>query len=295
VEIVSLQDGNDKTPLYCMPTVSGSVSAYIELAKIVGQDRPVYGIRTVHRAQTGSLELFASLQDMADCIAGKLAEFHSYGPIYLIGYSFGGHLAIEVARQLVERRKAVPLVAIIDKAPSRSCVSFSFRAFHFLRYVGPWVLRIMIRLVNDPKHRVSYRDIALLKLRGRRRVESESWYKEMPKRRKEYLDLSLANARKYRFVGKYNGKMLLFRQKPSPATTKHPLKPWGRHDDYGWHRTTGADVQVIYLTGDHASCIQHPDVVDLASDLRTAMNDWDGLVGLTIPETLLATADEVIK
>src|SRR5262245_3543831 len=42
VEIVCLQQGNDNTPLYCMPTLTGSVSKYLELAKILGVDRPVY-------------------------------------------------------------------------------------------------------------------------------------------------------------------------------------------------------------------------------------------------------------
>ena len=31
-------------PLYCMPIASGSVDNYLDLARIIGQDRPVYGI-----------------------------------------------------------------------------------------------------------------------------------------------------------------------------------------------------------------------------------------------------------
>src|SRR4029077_9076896 len=45
VKIVCLHQGNDHTPLYCMPNIAGSVGSYIGLAKMLGGYRSVYGIQ----------------------------------------------------------------------------------------------------------------------------------------------------------------------------------------------------------------------------------------------------------
>src|SRR5262249_12434441 len=98
VQMVCLRQGKESTPLYCMPNIFGSVSPYIELARALG--RPAYGMQI---ADDRGLQAFASLKEMAALIAGKLLTHSTDGPICLIGYSFGGYLAIEVARQLVEQ------------------------------------------------------------------------------------------------------------------------------------------------------------------------------------------------
>jgi Thioesterase domain/Phosphopantetheine attachment site len=163
VEILSLQQGKDNTPLYCMPSITGSVSCYIDLAKILGRDRPVYGIWIADQAQTGMSEAFASLRKMAASMTAKLLTRHREGPICLIGHSFSGHLAIEVARQLVGHGKLVTFVGIIDTMPGAASLAPAHRIYHFARNVGPWALKVASRGIADVKHWVNLNYCAKVK------------------------------------------------------------------------------------------------------------------------------------
>ena len=271
MEIVCLQKGNGNTPLYCMPTTAGSVTSYSELAKILGADRPVYGIRIAGREHTQKFEAFASLQEMAASMAVKLLAQHGDGPICLIGYSFGGYMAIELARQLVGHGKLVPFVGIIDMRPPPASFAPSFRICHFARNVGPWALTVAARIVTDTKQWLNYRNAFLRKLRRQHRIHTQNWYPGLPEGRKNIVNQNIANRRKFRFEGIYRGTIFLFRQRPSLAHFDHPFRPQ-KLADYGWQRITGANIHVVYIAGDHASCMQQPDVVYLANELRLVLD-----------------------
>jgi thioesterase domain-containing protein len=270
VKIVCLQQGNDNTPLYCMPTLTGSVSRYLELAKILGADRPVYGIQIADQAQTGKLEAFASLREMAASIAGKLLTHHRDGPICLIGYSFGGYLAIEVAQQLVGHGKLVPFVGIIDTMPPRASFAPAYRIYHFVRNVSPWGLTVVTKIAW-----VNFRNAILRKLRRQPKIHPRHWYEDLPEYRKNIVVQNLANSRRYRFEGTYRGTIFLFRQYPSAASFNHPFWALFRPrelEDYGWRRVTRANVHVVYISGDHNSCMFQPDVVYLSNELSLALD-----------------------
>ena len=193
VKIVCLHQGNDHTPLYCMPNIAGSVSSYIGLAKMLGGYRPVYGIQIADQAQTGKLETFASLKEMAASMAAKLLMHHRDGPICLIGYSFGGYLAIEVARQLVGHGKLVPFVGIIDTIPGPACLARAYRIHHFARNVGPWALnfapwalKVTTREITHARHWVNFRNIILRKLRRNTKCNPHDWYQKPARRSQEH-------------------------------------------------------------------------------------------------------------
>jgi thioesterase domain-containing protein len=226
LEIVCLQKGSDNTPLYCMPTITGSVSSYIDLAKIVGVHRPVYGIRIANRAQISKLETFTSLSEMAASIASELLTHHRNGPICLLGYSFGGYLAIEVARQLVRKDKIVALVGIIDQMPPRASFAPVHRIYFCARNAGPWALKVAARIVTDAKQWSNYRDALLRKLNRLRKVQTQKWYQDLPEDRKNVVIQNLANRLKYRFEGTYRGTIFLFRPPSSSRGRAEPLPSW---------------------------------------------------------------------
>ena len=216
---------------------------------------------------------FESLQELAASATAKLLDAPRLnGPIYLLGYSFGGHLAIETARQLAEHGVAVPLVAVADQVPHGNSFSLGFRIRHFVETFGPWALRVATRYVTDATQRLNYHNAMRRKLKGQHQFEHESWYQSLPEGRKNYTKQNLANLRKYRFEGVYRGKILLLR-----ALGGKPVDPFRPRqlDDYGWGRITGATVDVVRVPGDHASILQHPDVVYLGGAVRQALNDCD--------------------
>jgi thioesterase domain-containing protein len=196
----------------------------------------------------------------------------------LIGHSFAGFLAIELAQQLVSHGKQVPLVAmIVARGPSSSFTGL-FRVNNFVRNVGPWAFRVATRAVADSHYRSMYRD--KLKLARQHKFAETSWYQSLPKDHQEYVTNNDANLRKYRFEGNYRGKILLVRKKFEPEIDTHPLR-FDHLKDYGWGDATGASVEVVCTADDPTSMLYQDNVIDIANALRVALSECDR--GMHIP------------
>ncbi|HZD47941.1 MAG TPA: thioesterase domain-containing protein [Silvibacterium sp.] len=77
---------------------SGYVLGFYWLAKSLGSDRPVYGIQA--QALTSGEEALLRLEDMAARYIEDLRAISPNGPYHLLGLSFGGLVAYEIAQQL---------------------------------------------------------------------------------------------------------------------------------------------------------------------------------------------------
>ena len=274
-EVLKLSAKAAGWPLYCMPMSSGYVDEYLDLARIIGQDRPVYGITW----RANNWKTFESHQELAASATAKLLDAPSKGPIYLLGYSFAGRIAVETARQLAEHGVTVPFVAIVDGVPSSYSFSLGTRIRHFAKAFGPWAFRVATRYATDATQRLNYHNAIRHKLNYRRKgqpmIESQRWYQSLPESHKDFVAQNLANSRKYRFEGIYRGRIVLLRTLRGMPVDRHPFHPWRRLEDYGWGQITGTAVDVVHVPGDHDSIVRHPDVVHLANAVRQALNDCD--------------------
>jgi thioesterase domain-containing protein/acyl carrier protein len=101
-----------RLPLFCVHPKFGGVEAYLRLAQHLGAEQPVYGIRApeldeeVPRART--------LQARAGEYLEEVRRLQPHGPYQLAGYSFGGLIAQEMARQLRGAGEEVALVGLLD-------------------------------------------------------------------------------------------------------------------------------------------------------------------------------------
>jgi len=259
MDIVRLQDGDSRASAYCLPTATGAIDIYFELAKAIGPGHLIYGIQFADRVQTGKFKEFSSLQEMATAMLPEFLAHHRDGPICLIGYSFAASLAIELARQLIGLGKSVPLVVIIDREPPSAPFTPFVRVKHFIKYVFPWVIKVATRAVTDTHYRFLYYN---------KMVHRTSWYKDLPQDHQDYTKRNLAALRNYRFEGVYRNKILLFRSDHGA----HPLRCI-QGKDYGWGHITGASVDVVNVPGWHFSMMQSPKVVHIANALRLALSD----------------------
>jgi thioesterase domain-containing protein len=203
---------------------------------------------------------------MVSAMAADFLAEHQHGPVCLIGYSFGGLLAVELGRQLADSGKLVSLVGVVDTMPPPGSFTRLFRIKHFAESVGPWALTVATRVLANPKYRSSYRSAAVQTLAGQQRFEAEGWYQKLPMDVRDFFNRNIAMGRKYLFEGTFRGTIVLFRQRPRPAQDAHPLQP-RQLPDYGWKRVTGAEVDVVHIPGDHGSCLQEPNVLGLADEL----------------------------
>jgi thioesterase domain-containing protein len=259
VEIVRLQDGNSSASAYCLPTAAGTINDYFELVKAIGPGHLIYGVQFADRLETGKLKKFSSLREMAASMLPGFLAHHRDGPICLIGYSFAATLAIELAQHLIGIGKSIPLVVIIDREPPSAPFTPLSRIKHFIKYIGPWSIKVATRAVTETNYRSLYYD---------KIVHRTSWYKNLSEDHQDYTKKNIAALRNYRFEGKYRNKILLFR-------SDHGANPLRciQGEDYGWGRITGATVDVVYVPGSHRSILESPNVVHIANALRLALNE----------------------
>ncbi|HEX5709387.1 MAG TPA: AMP-binding protein, partial [Pyrinomonadaceae bacterium] len=107
--LVSMHAGGAGVPFFFAHPVGGTTLCYYALAKRLGGDRPVYGFQATEANETK-----ASLEEVAAVYVEELIEARAEGPYLLGGWSAGGVIAFEMARQLQRRGRRVALVALID-------------------------------------------------------------------------------------------------------------------------------------------------------------------------------------
>ncbi len=110
--LVPLRAGGGRPPLFCVHPDHGLVLFYQALANRLPPDQPVYGLQAVG-ADTDELPL-GSLEDMAARYLEDIRRFQPHGPYHLGGYSLGGVVAAEMARQLHAAGEPPGLLALFD-------------------------------------------------------------------------------------------------------------------------------------------------------------------------------------
>ncbi|TCP59048.1 amino acid adenylation domain-containing protein [Tumebacillus sp. BK434] len=116
VTIQSGLPGTAETPLFLVHPVGGSVFAYLDLARELGSDQPVYGLQARgledHRAPLVVMEEIA-----AEYVAA-IRTVQQSGPYRLGGWSLGGSIVFAMAGQLRALGEEVELLVLIDaRAP----------------------------------------------------------------------------------------------------------------------------------------------------------------------------------
>ena len=100
-----LREGSDEaTPLFLFHAAGGSSLVYKPLVERLGADTPVYGVERTE----------GPLAERAAGYLARIRELAAGRPVALGGWSFGGALAVEVARQLRAAGDEVALVVLLD-------------------------------------------------------------------------------------------------------------------------------------------------------------------------------------
>ncbi|HKH47076.1 MAG TPA: non-ribosomal peptide synthase/polyketide synthase, partial [Thermoanaerobaculia bacterium] len=119
--LVPLQPRGTRPPLLCIHPAGGDVLCYRDLAQALGQERPVYGLQAQGLIE-GETPL-TSMDEIVERALAALLEVFPEGPYNLLGWSFGGLVAYELARRLAAAGREVALLAILDAGPTEAALS----------------------------------------------------------------------------------------------------------------------------------------------------------------------------
>ncbi|WP_095989705.1 non-ribosomal peptide synthetase [Cystobacter fuscus] len=116
---VTLQAEGTGTPFFWVHPVGGNVLCYAELARRLGTGRPFHALRAT--GLDGREAPLTRVEDMARRYVEQVRAVQAEGPYLLGGWSLGGTVAFEMARELRRQGQEVELLVLLDSfAPSES-------------------------------------------------------------------------------------------------------------------------------------------------------------------------------
>ncbi|MCW2795680.1 amino acid adenylation domain-containing protein [Nocardioides sp.] len=106
--LVTLQSSGRPPGIFCVHPAAGTASCYAALAAELGGGLPFHGLRSTAGPEDG----VETVCDLAAAYLRQVLEVQPRGPYHLAGWSFGGLVAFEMARQLRRRGRRLGRVLL---------------------------------------------------------------------------------------------------------------------------------------------------------------------------------------
>ncbi|MES1241756.1 MAG: amino acid adenylation domain-containing protein [Acidobacteriota bacterium] len=273
--LVPIQPEGDAAPFYCVHPAGGDVLAYAALARHLGPGQPFYGLQA--RGLAADLEPLDSLQAMAAAYVEEIRRVQPRGPYRLGGWSLGGVVAFEMARQLQDQGEEVDLLALLDSTPrlsgdgSEDAGGGTVDDAGLLLDIAAYVANLWRRDVRlsredlqglDPEEQLGR---TLEALRAADFLPPGSGLDQLRRALAVYRASTRA-ARSYQ-PRPCTGGAVLFRAAESAAGDPS--------DDLGWGRLLSGPLEVETVPGHHLNLLAEPNVQILAERLRHCLNKAD--------------------
>ncbi|UAY98444.1 alpha/beta fold hydrolase [Dickeya dadantii] len=111
---VIIQRGSpSRLPLFCIPGAGASAFSLLELALSLPASLPVHALEAPGLADA-RIAPYNSVESYARAYTQKIRQTQAHGPYHLLGHSFGGWIAFEIALQLQEHGESVANLMLID-------------------------------------------------------------------------------------------------------------------------------------------------------------------------------------
>ncbi len=273
--IVPIQPNGTRRPVFMVSGITRNLLFWRDLVRHLGPDQPCYGLQCLGR--DGSFEPFSSLAEMAASLVEHLRRVQPSGPYALLGYSFGGKVAFEIARQLhAMGEKVFPLVIIDTGARRLSTRGFRWFA-SFVRNIPAWVrydlmessvqytlLRVR-RKLSSALNWLGIHHGAATESAGRIRAE-DIW--DFTALSGPTRDLVTAHFEIWKgYVPRvYPGRVTLFRARARDLFTP------ACEADLGWGTVAGEGVEIEMIPGNHGTLFDPPHVQIFAERLRACLD-----------------------
>jgi nonribosomal peptide synthetase DhbF len=114
--LLPIRARGSRAPFFCVHPGRGLSWSYWPLARYIPKEYPLYGIQA--RGFNGEEDLPRSVEDMAAAYVEQIRTVQGSGPYHLLGWSFGGVVAQEMAVQLTNSGEEVAALVLLDSYPA---------------------------------------------------------------------------------------------------------------------------------------------------------------------------------
>jgi amino acid adenylation domain-containing protein len=263
--LVPIKPQGTKTPLYIVHGAGLNVMIFNTLSRQLHPEQPVYGLQA--KGLDGIEQPSESVEAMAAHYVAAITAANPAGPYALAGYSFGGIVAFEMARQLTAAGKQVKFLGMFDTYADKSDRD------------EPWMGRKLNRSVLFVK-RLLYNIVAL------KNHPREAWRWKMQTLRRATIErLRYSVAEQYERINGHPYKLGVanalaqrnFRLTPQ-AISVHVFRSRERlyyvedFTNLGWTDFALGGVKTYDLPGNHFHMFAPPHDIECARILQAALD-----------------------
>jgi amino acid adenylation domain-containing protein len=241
--LVPMQPLGNRSPLFLVHGVGGHVLRFRTLADYMAPEQPVYALQA--QGLDGLTPPLRRVEEMAERYLDEVRLAQPNGPYHLAGYSFGGFVAVEMARRLLHAGREVSFLALLDtiveKHESRMTLLSRFLKLPLTAQFEYLQRKIRKQVKRSLK---GMRLPAELQLVRRYCAEAERGYRPPA----------------------YPGRIDLF------VAMSTSLQPLGV-DLGGWRGVAAGGVGIHEVPGDHGSIVDEPNARILAQRLLARLDE----------------------
>ena len=263
--IVPINKHGNKPPFFC---VYGNPR---QMAPHIDPERPFYWL---HHGRDGLLMPYANIERMAQDHLLQILAIQDQGPYFLGGFSVGGLVAFEMARQLKRQNKEVGLLVLFDptspahdqtrwQARLKTKLSSDTSTFDKVRYVAKRIIKLPLIIQDNVGPAVTSIKSMVM------RFYFITTSRPMPKKlRKTHRLRVLTRAADQYSYKPYDGAVALFLPEGSSTDSEHT-----KALQQAWVSLAGTKLETYFIKGarEHLELMREPFVTDLATRLNDAL------------------------
>jgi amino acid adenylation domain-containing protein len=259
--LVPIRPGGSKTPFYFVHPIGGNVLNFAGFASHFDAGQPVYGLQA--RGLDGKNAPNTSIVRMAEDYIADIRSVQPEGPYFIGGFSAGGVVAYEMARQLRAQGQQVAVLALLDTP-----VSITADSAAAARTMARWIRTVRF----NARYALHVGPVAFARLKARNwrmRARIRLWtLRHWLAGSADPTGLGVEEAflvalRNY-VPAPYEGDATLFRAKDEFVSDSDPT--------LGWGRLVQGRLEIREISGDHDTILYEPHIGMLARVLDSCLH-----------------------
>jgi thioesterase domain-containing protein len=278
--LVEIQPLGSRAPFFAVHPAGGNVLCYSDLARELGTGQPFYALQAPALSE---LDSAASLEEIAQKYVEVVRSAQPCGPYLLGGWSFGGLVAWEMARQLAAEGETIGFLVLIDTYP---VVQPSRGQAAEPSEVLPWFAQDMARLLGiEP----ATQGAPFEQLRPEEQwaiVQNELVAHQVisyQNAQEEMTQLIEIFARNFHAMERYSLRQSEQSILLLAAAEGQPEKLFSQ-----WRRWARGGVEFQEVPGDHYTMMQRPNVEKIADALQRRLHEFSNQVAGVAANTELS-------
>lgn len=254
--------GSYKPPLFCIHVLGRGLEFYRPLLNYLDRSQAVLGLST--QIMDEKLAPPNRVEELAAYYIKEMQTFQPHGPYFLLGVSFGGTVAFEMARQLHDGGETVALLGLLDTVgPAISPLSATRKSPLLMR-----LLRIKPAVFLE-KAKGNLRGKFDLLMNILKRILCKFYRaigRPLPVELQDFTYGELNNdALRHYVAGVYPRQATLFK-----AVESASLRANDR--EFGWGEVVTGGIEIHEIPSDHLGMLKEPHVRVLGEKLQAAVD-----------------------